>query len=318
MNSPGISLRLSVTDGCQFHCIYCRSIRETPHVVARKLTLDELCTIIRSIHSEFGISKIRFTGGEPLLRKDLATLIRKCSKMGIEDLALTTNGQQLAEVAEPLKQAGLRRVNVSLDSLDAGTFSTITWGGDLSKSLSGIDSALRNGLHPVKLNMVVMRGINDHEIGDMLGYAGQTGCQIRFLELMPIGVAAASFDRYFVSSREIYDGLTARYTLHPLDPIIGSTSRNFLVESVSGPVICGFISPTSDPFCRGCRRLRLTDNGLLFGCLARCRSIDLHSALAAVSSGDPGPLTIAINDALAMKAQQHDLSRQQAMARIGG
>ncbi len=319
MNLQGISLRLSVTDSCQFHCIYCRSRLEFTHTSARRLETEELCTLVRLMCSIVGISKLRFTGGEPLLRQDLPDIIRACTEIGIDDLALTTNGQKLAETAVDLKRAGLRRVNISLDSLDGEIFATITRGGDLSKSLAGIDTALRHGLRPVKLNMVVMRGVNDHEIGDMLNFARQTGCHIRFLELMPIGVAARNFDRYFVSSQEIHDWFTERFTLRPLDWTKGSTSRNFLVENVRGrPVVCGLISPTSDPFCRGCCRLRLTDDGRLWGCLARRRFFDLRPALAAAIAGDRRPLTMAIADALAMKCQPHDLTMQSNMARIGG
>jgi GTP 3',8-cyclase len=319
MNLQSISLRLSVTDSCQFHCVYCRSGSESSRFTGRKLESEELCMLVRLIHSVVGISKLRLTGGEPLLRQDLPGLVRACTEMGIEDLALTTNGQQLAETAGELTRAGLRRVNISLDSLDGDIFSRITQGGDLSKSLAGIDAALKHGLRPVKLNMVVMRGVNDHEIGEMLDFARQTGCHIRFLELMPIGVAARNFDRYFVSSQAIYDWLAERFTLRPLDWTRGATSRNFLVDDVHGrSVVCGLISPTSDPFCHGCRRLRLTDDGRLWGCLARRRFVDLGPALSAAITGDRRPLTTAIADALAMKDQPHDLTVQSDMARIGG
>ncbi|MDP2983532.1 MAG: radical SAM protein [Candidatus Latescibacter sp.] len=320
MKTPGISLRFSVTQSCQLRCRYCRSGRRGDHDnIGRSLPQGELMALLHFLHQIAGIAKLRFTGGEPLLRHDLPELVAACAELGIADLALTTNGQRLAEFAGDLKQAGLHRVNVSLDSLDKDIFSAITRGGDLTASLAGIEAALAHDLQPLKLNMVVLRGVNDHETGDMLDFALKSGCHIRFLELMPIGVAAIEFDCRFIACQDIRDRLTARYDLQPLPYETGATSRDFMVRDASGrTTVCGFISPSSHPFCHGCTRLRLTADGRLLGCLANRRQLDLRPALAAALAGDSQPLAAAITDAFALKRQPHNLADQCDMTRIGG
>jgi cyclic pyranopterin phosphate synthase len=198
---------------------------------------------------------------------------------------LTTCGQQLAEKASGLKQAGLDRINVSLDSLNPATYAEISRGGVLEKTLTGIVAARQAGLHPVKLNMVVLRGKNDGEVSDLVRFAMKHDCQVRFLELMPIGEAAADFGASFVPSAEVRERLAGTFSLTalPVDP--ASTSRDFLALDGHGrSTVVGFISPYSEPFCGGCWRLRLTATGFLIGCLARPVGIQLAPLLRRPSS----------------------------------
>ncbi len=198
-------------------------------------------------------------------------------------------------MAGPLRQAGLNRINISLDSLSPETFAAITHGGILENTLAGIAAARRVGLDPIKLNMVVMRGENDHEVADLVRFAAGHGCQMRFLELMPIGVAAAGFGDRFVSSAEVLEKLAREFALTPLPIDPRSTSRNFVAEDHSGRwTKIGFISPSSQPFCGGCRRLRLTATGVALGCLARPTGIPIASLLRSASEPDAEALVAAV------------------------
>lgn len=310
-----------MTESCQLRCTYCRPAASDDESVTCRRPLDsaELLTLVSHLHAATGIDKLRFTGGEPLLRRDLPELIAACAKMDIRDISLTTNGQRLSALAPALRDSGLDRINISLDSLDPVTFARITRGGDLGATLAGIDAVLAQGMAPVKLNMVVLRGINDCEIAEVLEFSLRTGCQVRFLELMPIGVAADDFERQFVSSIEVRESLLERYQFEAIPGELGATSRDFLVEDGRGrKTVCGFISPTSHPFCEGCNRLRLTHDGRLLGCLAHRESVDLLPALRAAAHGGTRPLAQALGDALAMKTWPRCLSDQRDMARIGG
>jgi cyclic pyranopterin phosphate synthase len=238
---------------------------------------------------------------------------------GAPDLALTTNGQRLEELAEPLKQSGLRRVNISLDSLDPRTFAALTSGGVLSKTLDGIGAARRAGLDPVKLNVVVLRGLNDREAPALLRFAMQQGCQVRFLELMPIGVAADGFEDLFVSSAEVRFTLAREFGLAPLPVRPEDTSRNFVAEDARGRrAIVGFISPYSEPFCGACARLRLTATGVLMGCLARDEGIPLAPLLRGPSGPDVKALEGAVEAAFGTKRRDGAFRQPCAMVGIGG
>ena len=321
MTHKGISLRLSVTEACQLRCSYCRPVNDNAECGPSRPRLEsaELLALVRHLHAATGIAKLRFTGGEPLLRRDLPSLIAACVDLGISDISLTTNGQRLPDLAATLRDSGLDRINISLDSLDPATFARITRGGDLRATLAGIDAVLAHRMNPVKLNMVALRGINDDEITDLLEFGLRTGCQVRFLELMPIGVAAGNFDERLVPASEVWQRLLERYRLEEIPGERGATSRDYLAEDGHGRrTVCGFISPTSQPFCDGCNRLRLTHDGRLLGCLAHRESLDLLPALRAAVDGDSGPLTKAVADALAMKTWPRNLSEQRDMARIGG
>ena len=319
MSDQPISLRLSITDACQLRCCYCRPAHGQDSKTCRRLSDEDLLLLVRGIHAVRGIERLRFTGGEPLLRRQLADFVAACAAMRIPDLALTTNAQRLERQAGPLRAAGLQRLNISLDSLHESTFSTITRGGSLAQSLAGIEAAIDAEFHPIKLNMVVLRDVNDHEVADMLDFGIASGCHVRFLELMPIGVAAAEFERCFISWREVYERIATRYDLLPLAHEPRATSRNYRAKDNHGRLgVCGFVSPTSHPFCQDCHRLRLTADGHLLGCLARCRRIDLRPALDGLRRGDDLLLSQAITAALETKCRQHNLAGQRDMAGIGG
>jgi cyclic pyranopterin phosphate synthase len=192
---PGLALRISVTDRCPLHCLYCR-----PQPVldgsqsADLLRASDIVRFVRIAQASLGVAKVRVTGGEPLVRGDIVELVAALGHLGLPDLALTTNGQRLAPQARPLREAGLDRINVSLDSLDPGTFTRLAQGGVLARSLDGIEAAVAAGLLPVRIYTVVLRGINDHEAEDLIAYALARGCEPRFIELMPSGLAPGKFD----------------------------------------------------------------------------------------------------------------------------
>lgn len=279
----GLAIRLSVTERCQLRCTYCMPEKgcSTSRENLRELSQQQLVSLLSAIHGSHGIRRIRFTGGEPLLRKDLESVVESVRALGVEDLSLTTNAQLLAERAAGLRLAGIRRLNVSLDSVRASTFEAMTRGGHLDRALAGLEAAQRAGLGPVKLNMVVIRGANDQEVDEVLEFAIRQGCQLRYLELMPIGAGGSRFQQDFVSSANVRDQLVRKgYRLSPLPWDGHETSRDWTVETPSGlRGSCGFISPTSQPFCDGCRRMRITSDGWLYGCLARNIRHDLRPIL---------------------------------------
>jgi len=280
------------------------------------LSFEEIVDVVRHLQGMYDVRKVRMTGGDPLVRKDLPELVRMLSDLGIADLALTTNGQQLAGLAVALKDAGLHRINISLDSLCPGTFRQITRGNALQNTLDGIEAADRAGLLPIKLNMVVMRGINDTEIGAVLDFALRHGHELRFLELMPIGTGATLFREAFISTKQVRERLAAQFEMVPLPYECGSSGKRFHVRGTDGTTgIAGFISPCSDPFCQGCTRLRLTSDGRVIGCLAREDGFDIRACL---KSGDGAGVATIVRKALGGKRSDHDFAQSTAMAAIGG
>jgi cyclic pyranopterin phosphate synthase len=317
---PALSLRVSVTDRCGMRCAYCMPAAGAPQAAREEaLSYEEIVRFVRALRASYGLAHVRLTGGEPLVRAEIGELVTMLRAAGVADIALTTNGQRLAERAESLRQAGLNRINISLDSLNAATFAAITCGGVLEKTLAGIAAARRAGLDPIKLNMVVLRGQNDHEAADLVRFSIQHGCQMRFLELMPIGAASAGFEERFVPSAEVRTRLAREFTLAelPVDP--QATSRDFVAEDGRGrPAIVGFISPSSEPFCAGCRRLRLTAAGVLIGCLARSEGVPLAPLLRGVLEPDTEALCSAVEQALGMKRRNREFLQPWAMVGIGG
>lgn len=322
MTSCGLpfSLRLSVTDRCALRCLYCapaESLAFAPR--DEQLTFDEIIAFAQVLKSSFGLSKVRLTGGEPLQRAELEKLVAMLAALGVGDLALTTNGQLLAGKAAALKQAGLRRVNVSLDSLAPDNYRAMARGGELRHTLVGIEAALSAGLTPLKLNMVVMRGKNDHEVLALARFGMELGCDVRFLELMPIGVAAAEFDQYFVSSAEVRERLAEEFEFTPLPEEPAESSRDFVAEHRSGRIATvGFISPYSQPFCSGCRRLRLTSTGVLMGCLARSQGESLTPYLRGRREPDREAIIAAIEAAVKLKRTNGEFVQPREMVGIGG
>ena len=330
-NRPINYLRISVTDRCNLRCIYClppEGINLLPH--SEILAYEEIATIVR-LAAELGINKLRLTGGEPLVRAKLPELVAMLADIdAIDDISLTTNGALLKEYASELKQTGLKRVNVSLDSLNQDKFERITRHRKLSDVLQGIEAAKACGLNPVKINMVVMRGINDDEI---LGFAKLTiteGWHVRFIELMPfvtdnppeghsIG-RKANIHPQFISADEIKERLNSLGELKPCLPITGNgPAKYFRFPQASGTI--GFITPVSQHFCFSCNRLRLTAEGKLRPCLLSDQEVDLRQPLR--SGASPEKLKQVITEAIQKKPKEHQLSRghtskKRLMSQVGG
>ncbi|OEG00042.1 cyclic pyranopterin phosphate synthase [Vulcanibacillus modesticaldus] len=267
-NRPHDYLRISVTDRCNLRCVYCMPEEGVEFVNQDSLlTYEEIAEVVR-VGAEFGIRKIRLTGGEPLVRKDIELLIEKISNIdGIEDIALTTNGIYLAKMAEKLKDAGLTRVNISLDTLKQDRFKKITRGGKLEKVLAGIDAAYRVGLEPLKINTVLIKGFNDDEIGDFLKMSYEQELQIRFIEYMPIGHGDDFWKNSYLPLEYVLD--TAKklgYEFEDSENVFGNgPAKNLRIKGAKGTI--GLIHPISDRFCSTCNRLRLTAEGYLKSCL---------------------------------------------------
>jgi cyclic pyranopterin phosphate synthase len=272
---------------------------------------------IEHISQAVPVSKIRITGGEPLLYPEVVDVVSGCARLGIPEIALTTNGFRLAELTKPLREAGLQRINISLDSLQPETFHQIT-GGRLADVLEGIFAAKRAGL-ALKLNTVVQRGFNFEELTELLEFSAREQIHIRYLEMMPIGPAAADFDSLYVSGMEIKEQLSKLARLEPLEYVRGETSRDYRAILPDGSEsLCGFILPTSTPFCDGCRRLRLDAGGRLYGCLAQPDTIPLHKAFSSADRGDFDPLQGEISRALSIKKRPQQFRQQTGMVEIGG
>jgi cyclic pyranopterin phosphate synthase len=283
------------------------------------LSFEEIVGFVRALRRRLCVSKVRITGGEPLVRAGVVELVRMLAAEGLDDLALTTNGQLLAEAAGDLRRAGLRRVNVSLDSLDAATFLRLTRGGELGRTVEGIEAALDAGLLPVKVNTVVLRGWNDQEPAALARFALGRGCPIRFLELMPIGLAGPLFEGLFVPEAEVGERLAQSFRLEPLGRRRGETSRDFRAADAQGiSGVIGFISPCTHPFCGDCNRLRLTSTGGLMGCLARAEAVDVRPLLQGGGDEAADRLAALATSLVAGKAPCPGFSRSRPMSSVGG
>jgi len=315
-----ISLRLSVTDRCPLRCIYCMP----PEGVALRpreevLRFEEITRFVRVLASRYAVAKIHLTGGEPLVRRDIAHLVRMLARDEPRDLALTTNGLRLAALAGSLKAAGLRRVNVSLDSVDPATFAAITGADALHRVIEGIHAARAVGLAPVKLNAVVLRGWNDGEVADLTRWALDAGCPIRFIELMPFGPAKERYRETFVSGEEIRMRLEGAFEMRALPFVPGGSARMFEVSDGRGRRgLVGFITPQSRPFCAGCARLRLTTTGELVGCLARGGGEHIRHLLKLDDTEGAAGLLSAVRRALASKRRSSGFVSTRPMATVGG
>jgi len=310
-------LRVSVTDRCNLRCIYCMSPEGVPWMPHSEiLSYEEISAVVR-IAAELGINKVRLTGGEPLVRAELPELIRMLSKVkGIDDISLTTNGTLLKKYAMELKQAGLKRANISLDTFKSDRFRYITRCGELSDVLDGIDAAMNADLHPVKINMVVMRGINDDEVLDFARMTYKQGWHVRFIERMPFTEIAE-----VVPSDELRQRIMSVGSLEPCSSAIGNgPARYYRLPGASGTI--GFISPITEPFCSDCNRLRLTSNGRLCPCLLSDEGVDLKQPLR--SNVSPEEIKRLILKAVALKPERHHLcedvpiSIKRRMSQAGG
>jgi cyclic pyranopterin phosphate synthase len=284
-------LRISVMDRCNFRCPYCMP-RETYHERYRflgsheRLSFDEIVRLTR-LFVQLGVRKLRLTGGEPLLRANLPDLIGDLSDIpGVEDVALTTNGVLLSRYASELKAAGLRRITVSLDSLDAAVFARMSGGfGGVAEVLEGIEHARRAELTPVKINAVVQRGVNDHTVLDLVERFRGTGVTVRFIEYMDVGNRNHWSSDLVVPSKELAERIGARWPLTSLEPEYrGEVARRYAFADGQGEV--GFISSVSQPFCGECSRARLSSDGVLYTCLFATHGTSLRDALRGGASDD--------------------------------
>ncbi len=297
-------LRVSVTDRCDFRCTYCMSENMTFLPKKDLLTLEELNRLCSAFISK-GVKKLRLTGGEPLVRKNIMFLIRELGKKvhsgELEELTLTTNGSQLKRFAGELAEAGIRRINVSLDTIDAEKFRQITRWGDLERVMEGIKAARDAGI-AVKINAVALKGFNEDEIPEMLRWAHGEGMDLTLIETMPMGeIEEDRTDRYLPLS-QMRAQLGDIFTLEPIDYQTGGPARYVRVGETGGRL--GFITPMTHNFCEGCNRVRLTCTGTLYMCLGQDDAADLREPLRA-SDGDDLVLA-AIENAIAHKPKGHD------------
>ncbi len=298
-------LRLSVTDRCDFRCVYCMA--EDMQFLPRQqiLTLEELFQVAQSFVA-LGTRKIRLTGGEPLIRPGVVQLCEQIAALpGLRELCLTTNGSQLGRLAQPLFDAGVKRLNISLDSLDPQRFKELTRTGDLAQVIDGIDAARAAGFTRTKLNCVVMQGRNDHEINDLVSFAIERDLDISFIEEMPLGaIAEHSRAESFYSSAQVRERIAERFTLIDSTESTQGPSRYWRVAEAPN-IRLGFISPHSHNFCGTCNRVRLTVEGRLLLCLGNEHSMDLKAVLRA-HPGHPERLENAIIEAMKLKPYRHN------------
>jgi len=311
-------LRLSVTDRCNLRCVYCMPPEGTTPLLHDDILTYEEMVRFAGCACAAGISKIRLTGGEPLVRKNVEVLIRRLADLSPDlDLSLTTNGVLLAEYAELFKECGLKRVNVSLDSLDARIYAQITRGGDLSRAIAGIESALRCGLEPVKLNVVAMRGVND-DLEPFVRFMREHAVDVRFIEFMETKTNVAKGVRYFIPAGEVERRLAAFGVLEQTEAPVGAgPARYKSLRGAAGKV--GFISPVSSHFCPTCNRLRLTADGKLRACLFSNQETDIRSLLRSGASDEA--VTEVIREVLQAKPKDHGPATgglNRTMSQIGG
>lgn len=297
-------VRISITDRCDFRCIYCMSEQMTFLPRAQILTLEEIFTIAKAF-VELGVKKIRITGGEPLVRKGVLELLNNIGgSQPLRELVITTNGSHLTQYARRIKQAGVRRINVSLDSLDTVKFRKLTRVGELEQVLRGIEAARQVGFDRIKINSVILKNRNHDEVCDLVDFAVQRGLDISFIEEMPLGIVDGH-DRAeaFYSSDEIRSDLNQRFNLLPTTDNTGGPSKYYRVADTDSRV--GFISPHSHNFCADCNRVRLTAEGRLLLCLGNEHSVDLKRVLRS-HPGDLDQVKKAIVSAMLIKPKKHE------------
>lgn len=309
-------VRLSVTDRCDFRCIYCMAEEMTFAPRSEILSLEEIELVARAFVS-LGVKKIRLTGGEPLIRHNIMSLVENIGSLdSLSELTLTTNGSQLTKYAQKLHDYGVKRINISIDSLQPQRFKNITRTGDLNLVLAGIDAACSAGFKRIKLNAVILKGRNDDEIMDLVDFAIRKKIDISFIEEMPLGLID-EHDRAlsFCSSDEIREKISSRYSLTTSTETTAGPSQYYALEGSDTRI--GFISPHSHNFCHLCNRVRVTVEGRLLLCLGNEHSVDLRAVLRA-HPGDIEPVTQAIVDAMILKPERHyfDLNDEPQIVRF--
>jgi cyclic pyranopterin phosphate synthase len=298
-------LRVSVTDRCDFRCVYCMAEDMTFLPKSEVLTLEELDRLC-SAFVRLGVRKLRLTGGEPLVRRNIMALVRALGRHldsgALDELTLTTNGSQLARYACELKAAGMRRINVSLDTLDPAKFTAITRWGKLDKVQEGLDAATRAGL-AVKINAVALKGVNDDEFDRLVGWCGEQGFDLTFIEVMPMGeIGSATRLEQYLPLSLVRAQLQRRWTLDESDYRSGGPARYYTVRETGRRL--GLITPLTHNFCESCNRVRLTCTGTLFMCLGQEDAADLRTPLRLAESD--APLDLAIAEAISRKPKGHD------------
>ena len=297
-------LRVSVTDRCDFRCFYCMSEHMTFLPKADLLSLEELDRLCSAFVAR-GVSKLRLTGGEPLVRRDIMTLFRSLSRHlhsgALKELTVTTNGSQLEKYAAELRDCGVERINVSIDTLDHDKFRAITRWGDLRKVLAGVDAAQKAGLN-IKINAVALKGVNEDEIADLVAWTHGRGMDLTLIEVMPLGETGESRVDQYLPLSLVRTRLAERYTLSDIDYRTGGPARYVRVQETGGRL--GFITPLTHNFCESCNRVRITCTGTLYMCLGQEDAADLRAPLRASESD--ALLHAALDEAISRKPKGHD------------
>ncbi len=302
-------IRLSITDRCDFRCVYCMAEDMTFLPRDEVLSLEECARLVK-IFVRLGVSKVRITGGEPLVRKNALWLFNEIGHLeNLGELVLTTNGSQLEKQAQDLKNAGVKRINISVDSLDKQRFKSITRTGDLEKVLKGIQAAKQVGFKNIKLNSVLMRGVNDDEALSLVEFAIRQDIDISFIEEMPLGEVDHTRESTFVSNADTLKLLQSKYTLTPSAYSSGGPARYWQITNTQTRI--GFISPHSHNFCESCNRVRITCKGELYLCLGQEDKVDLMPLLRQYPDDDV-PIIKAIINSMAIKPQGHDFDLRRA------
>ncbi len=309
-------LRLSLTDHCNLACRYC--VPEGIRPAGRMIDPDFAFELIRWLSEHHGIRNLRLTGGEPLLYPKLIPLVRRLAALEhLDEITLTTNGQALERKAVPLRDAGLSRVNISLDTLKPSRFAHVTRGGCVELSMKGIRAAVESGMTPVKLNMVVQRGLNDDEIVDAARLGLELGCVVRFLEVMPIGPLAHVVHDHLVPASEILDRLSLAFRLVPISQSLGQPAVDYAASSGKLRGVIGIIAPTTRPFCDRCRRMRITSGGAIVACVHDNRRFDLSPCWVGSRLNQENANTI-LREALFHKPADGPRSQSLSMITLGG
>jgi len=310
-------LRVSVTDRCDFRCVYCMSEHMTFLPKRDLLTLEELDRMC-SAFVDKGVRRLRITGGEPLVRRNIMQLFRSLSRHldsgALDEVTVTTNGSQLSKYAQELVDCGVRRINVSMDTLDADKFKAITRWGDLNKVLAGLDAAKAAGLK-IKINAVALKGVNESEIDDLIRFSHGEGFDLTLIETMPLGDIEGDRTDQYLSLSTLRSDLQERWTLEDIDYRTGGPARYMRVAETGGRV--GFITPMTHTFCESCNRVRLTCTGKLYLCLGQDDAADLRMPLRTGSG--PEALYAAIDEAIGRKPKGHDfiIDRQSKRPSVG-
>lgn len=297
-------LRISVTDRCDFRCVYCMAEEMTFLPRDQVLSLEETYRIAKAF-VELGVKKIRITGGEPLIRKNVLWLLEKIAALpGLHELVITTNGSQLAKLAPELKRVGVKRINISLDSLQPLKFKSLTRTGELQTVIDGIDAAREQGFQKIKLNAVVLKGRNDDEVIHLVNFAEQRQIDISFIEEMPLGsIQEHNRALSLMTSEDIIQQLSTVHKLTAIEEQTGGPSRYYALNDSKSRV--GFISPHSNNFCSTCNRVRLTAEGRLLLCLGNEHSIDLRELMRDQQASDD-ELKLAIQQSMNIKPERHE------------